>query len=90
MSEQSAHIVMSSGWGNTWPIVVRVCTKAEVLIEASLGLSWNGPNSPFRAWMELGRRADVALAELGYVRTADWQAHVYPQPIAEATVTKSG
>ena len=93
MHEQLAHIVTGNGWGNTCQIVVRVCADVDdlssVLVEAPLGLSWGGPQGPFRRWMELGRRADVALAEHGYVRTADWQPHVFPQPIADATVTKA-
>jgi hypothetical protein len=93
MDEHTAHIVPGHGWGNAVPILVRVRAdgpvdgEGTILVEASLGLSW-GAKGPPRAWTELARRADVALAAHGYVRTVEWQPHVYPHPIAAAKVSR--
>jgi hypothetical protein len=85
------------GWTDSRPIVVRVVgddddgddddlNHAPVLVELSLGFSMAGGRPP--AWEELARRADVALAESGWTRTNPWQHHVWPQPIAQAKVSK--
>jgi hypothetical protein len=78
------------------PVVVRVCVgenveSVNVLLELSLGLSWNAGKAANRppAWEELARRADVALTENGWTRTAAWSHHVWPQPIAQARVSRS-
>jgi hypothetical protein len=80
------------GWTDSRPIVVRVVgddddlDHAPVLVELSLGFSMAGGRPP--AWEELARRADVALAESGWTRTNPWQHNVWPQPIAQANVSK--
>jgi hypothetical protein len=75
------------------PVVARVVVgdgsdwrEAPVMAEFSLGLSWNGGGLP--AWEEMARRADVALADRGWTRTAEWTHHVWPGPIAQATIGK--
>jgi len=83
----------ATGMAHTRPIVARVVAgdegdlrEAPILVEFSLGLSWNGGGPP--AWKELARRADVALADSGWTRTAEWTHHVWPGPIAQARVGK--
>jgi hypothetical protein len=96
-SEHAVYITPGGGWGETTPVVVRVCVgegdvdKAPVLVEFSLGLTWSvgRPANRPPAWEELARRADLALAENGFIRTAEWSHHVWPQPIARARVSKS-
>jgi hypothetical protein len=60
--------------------------QAAQVVEFSLGLSWHGGGPP--AWEELARRADVALADSGWTRTAEWTHHLWPGPIAQARVGK--
>jgi hypothetical protein len=94
--EQHTVIVTSSdaaGMAHTQPIIARVVAgdeddlrKAPILVEFSLGLSWHGGGPP--AWEELARRADVALADSGWTRTAEWTHPVWPGPIAQARVGK--
>jgi len=96
VNEQHRVIVTSgtaTGMAHTRPIVARVVAgdegdlrEAPILVEFSLGLSWNGGGLP--AWEELARRADVALADNGWTRTAEWTHHVWPGPIAQARVGK--
>ena len=96
VNEQHRVIVTSgtaTGMAHTRPIVARVVAgdegdlrEAPILVEFSLGLSWNGGGPP--AWKELARRADVALADSGWTRTAEWTHHVWPGPIAQARVGK--
>ena len=96
MNEQHTVIVTSGtaiGMANTQPVVARVVAgdegdlrEAPVVVEFSLGLSWGGGRPP--AWEELARRADVALADNGWTRTAEWTHHVWPGPIAQARVGK--
>jgi hypothetical protein len=78
-------------------VVVRICVdedadRSSTLVELSLGLSWSMGKAADRppAWQELTRRADVALAENGWTRTAEWSHHVWPQPLAQARVSRSG
>jgi hypothetical protein len=82
----------TAGWSDTRPIVVRVVIgddldHAPVVVERSLGLSMPSGRPP--VWEELARRADVALAEAGWARTKPWEHHVWPQPIAQAIVSKT-
>jgi hypothetical protein len=96
VNKQHTVIVTSgtaTGMANTRPVVARVVAgdegdlrEAPILVEFSLGLSWSGGRPP--AWEELARRADVALADSGWTRTADWTHHVWPGPIAQARVGK--
>lgn len=97
MANQRHTVIVTSsatmGMANTRPVVARIVTgdegdlrEAPVLVEFSLGLSWNS-GQPL-AWQELARRADVALADSGWIRTADWTPHVWPGPIAQARVGK--
>lgn len=93
MNDYPACIVVGVGWGDTVPIVVRVCqddqpVTSPILVEAQLGLSWSDARRE-PAWLELIRRADVALAEHGYTRLADWSHHIHPQPLARARVSRS-
>jgi len=95
MGEHGVYVTAGTGWGETTPVVVRVCVdedveNAPVLVELPLGLSWGVGKAANRppAWEELARRADVALAENGWTRTADWSHHVWPQPIAQARVSR--
>jgi hypothetical protein len=95
--EHTVYITPGAGWGETKPLVVRLCVgegdvdKAPVLVEFSLGLAWSVDGAANRppAWEELARRADLALTENGWIRTADWSHHVWPQPIARTPVSKS-
>ena len=96
-SEHAVYITPGTGWGETNPVVVRVCVgkgdvdKAPVLVEFSLGLTWSVGKAAYRppAWEELARRADLALTENGFTRTEEWSHHVWPQPIARARVSRS-
>lgn len=83
----------AAGMARTQPVVARVVVgddadlrEAPILVELSLGLSWNGGQPP--AWEEFARRADVALADSGWTRTAEWTHHVWPGPLARARVAK--
>ena len=97
MNQQHTVIVTSgtaTGMTHTRPVVARVVVgnggdmgEAPVIAEFSLGLSWHSGQLP--AWEELARRADVALADRGWTRTAEWTHHVWPGPIARATVGKA-
>jgi hypothetical protein len=97
MVNQRHTVIITSGatmgTADTRPVVARVVSgddddlrEAPILVEFSLGLSWNGGLAP--AWEELARRADVALADSGWIRTDDWTPHVWPGPIAQARVGK--
>jgi hypothetical protein len=77
--------------------VVRICDgedadKSSTLLELPLGLTWSMDKAADRppAWHELTRRADVALAENGWTRTAEWSHHIWPQPIAQARASRPG
>jgi hypothetical protein len=97
VNEQHMVIVTAStaaGMAHTRPVVARVVVadegdwrQAPIMVEFSLGLSWHGGRPP--AWEELARRADLALADSGWIRTAAWTHHVWPGPIAQARVGKS-
>jgi hypothetical protein len=81
----------AAGMTHTRPVVARVVRgdmgnwrEAPIMVEFSLGMTWNGGRPP--AWEELARRADLALADNGWTRTAEWTHHVWPGPIAQARV----
>jgi hypothetical protein len=63
--------------------------RAVVLLEIPLGIDWAMAGGSPPAWAALAHRADIALADLGYVRTVEWRPHVYPRPIAAAKINKS-
>jgi hypothetical protein len=97
VSEYAAYVTAGAGWGETKRLVVRVCTdegrgEAPVLVELPLGLTWAHGNAAQRppAWEMLTRRADVALGENGWHRTSNWSHHVWPEPLAQASVSRSG
>ena len=96
MSEYAAYVTAGAGWGETKRLVVRVCSEGDedqtpVLVELPLGLTWSMGRAADRppAWEMLTHRADIALAENGWNRTGSWSHHVWPQPLAQARVTRS-
>jgi hypothetical protein len=97
MSEHVVYVTAVAGWDETQRLVVCVCAdenveKPSVLAELPLGLSWSSARSADQppAWHDLTRRADVALAENGWVRTVGWSHHVRPQPLAQTGASRSG
>ena len=97
MTTEQRIVIVASGtataMAHSQPVVARVVVgdegdlrEATILAEFSLGLSWNGVRPP--SWEELARRADVALADTGWTRTAEWSHHAWPRPIAQARVGK--
>src|SRR5258707_14635465 len=97
MSEHVVYVTAVTGWDETERLVVCVCADEDVdgppvLAELPLGLSWSTKRATKQppAWHELTRRADVALAENGWVRTVEWSHHVRPQPVAQARASRSG
>jgi hypothetical protein len=95
MDTHAAHITVGAGSGRAAPIVLRVYAEdppdddGAVLLEIPLGVDWANPRGSAPAWTALAKRADTALAELGYARTVEWQPHVYPRPIAAAKISKA-
>jgi hypothetical protein len=96
VSDYAAYVTSGDGWGGTKRLVVRVCPdrsgdRAPVLMELPLGLTWAQGKATGQppAWEALTRRADVALTENGWDRTGDWSHHIWPQPLAQAGVSRS-
>jgi hypothetical protein len=97
VSDHPVYVTAGAGWAETKPVVVRICDgedadKSSTLLELPLGLTWSMDKAADRppAWHELTRRADVALAENGWTRTAEWSHHIWPQPIAQARASRPG
>jgi hypothetical protein len=96
VSEYAAYV--TAGSGETKRLLVRVCSDGDdegqtpVLVELPLGLTWAHGRAADRppAWEMLTYRADIALGENGWNRTSDWSHHVWPQPLAQARVSRSG
>lgn len=91
------YVTAVAGWDETKRLVVRVCAdeavdKSPVLAELPPGPEVETSRAADRppAWQELTRRADVALAENGWVRTVGWSHHVWPQPLAQARASRPG
>ena len=97
MNEHAVYATAGAGRAENKRVVVRIydgedADKSSTLLELPLGLTWSMGKAADRppAWQELTRRADVALAENGWTRTAEWSHHIWPQPIAQARASRPG